>query len=403
MDKKFNLGINNIRAKDLQNKNNQEVYIQQSSTGDTDEKKKNSSNAKNSNNKNEIKNIKLKKDQNLKIITSNVYIISEKKEDEKKKKKTVNNKKTKNKNIVQKKECNIKNPNEIMNYYNNKNPSYINNNIINNLLLSDFIQKIQLFEKYRQLGFYYMQNPQNINHYLLLNSFNNNYNCFNNMNNLNLFNNYMNYNNYNGYQNPLLSNYLQNPNFMNLNLNPTNIFGNKHNLNNKDTNFYKKNKKKKLVNNKKEISSQTENKKNESNNNEKKEKNYINIDSIINGKETRTVVRLNPVPPKLSCFDLTKLFDKMLNIENGKNQRIYKALYTPLCKVIGKNLGYCFIMMVKPKYVFDFYSKFNGIILKKCKKPCEVIWADIQGNDFLNMNNDDPLRKPIIFNDIIQD
>ena len=94
-----------------------------------------------------------------------------------------------------------------------------------------------------------------------------------------------------------------------------------------------------------------------------------------------------------------------MKIESGKNQRIYKALYTPLCKIIGKNLGYCFVMMVKPKYVVEFYNTFNGMILgkKKCKKPCNVIWGDIQGDNFLKYNEEDPTRKPIIFKDIKED
>ena len=138
---------------------------------------------------------------------------------------------------------------------------------------------------------------------------------------------------------------------------------------------------------------------------EKNIKNIINIDSIISGIETRTVVRLNPIPPNYSSFDISKLLDKYLQIESGKNQRIYKALYTPLSKVIGKNLGFCFVMMVKPKYVVDFYKTFSGKIFgkKKCKKPCNVIWADIQGEDFLETNKDDPIRKPIIFKDIKTD
>ena len=94
-----------------------------------------------------------------------------------------------------------------------------------------------------------------------------------------------------------------------------------------------------------------------------------------------------------------------MKIESKKNQRIYKALYAPLGKDIGTNLGYCLVMMVKPKYVVDFYKTFSGKIFgkKKCKKPCNVIWADIQGEDFLETNKDDPIRKPIIFKDIKTD
>jgi hypothetical protein len=135
-----------------------------------------------------------------------------------------------------------------------------------------------------------------------------------------------------------------------------------------------------------------------------KENNIINIELIKSGKETRMVVRLHPIPKNYSSFDICKLLDKYLQIENGKNQRIYKAINVPLSKVIGKNLGYCFIMMVEPKYVIRFYNTFNGLCFNKknCKKQCSVVWANIQGNDFLNIS-DDPLRSPIIFKDLIKE
>ena len=59
-------------------------------------------------------------------------------------------------------------------------------------------------------------------------------------------------------------------------------------------------------------------------------------------------------------------------------------------------------MMGAPQYVIDFYTTFNGITFnkKKSRKPCTVIWADVQGDDFLKIS-DDPLRSPIIFKDLI--
>jgi hypothetical protein len=133
--------------------------------------------------------------------------------------------------------------------------------------------------------------------------------------------------------------------------------------------------------------------------------NIINLDSILSGKETRTVVRLNPIPQHYSRFDVCKLLDKYLQIESGKNQRIYKALYIPRHKVTGKNSGYCFVMMVKPKYVIDFYKTFykKSFGKKKCKKPYNVIWADIQGENFLKASKDDPINKPMTFKDIKMD
>jgi hypothetical protein len=134
------------------------------------------------------------------------------------------------------------------------------------------------------------------------------------------------------------------------------------------------------------------------------EKNIIKLEDIISGKENRTVVRINHIPQKLSTFHISKLFDKYLNKDNINNKKIYKAIYTPLSKVIGKNIGYSFVMMVKPKYVIDFYNTFNGRSLNKKnnKKPCSVVWADLQGEDFLKVS-DDPLRSPIIFKDAINE
>ena len=185
------------------------------------------------------------------------------------------------------------------------------------------------------------------------------------------------------------------------------IFNKNKNINYKITiqNKLNKGQLKKNNNNKNDFISET---KNENNNikinlNNKSTKNFIDINLILKGIEKRTVVRLHPIPHNYSSFDISKLIDKYLHIENGKNQRIYKALYVPLSKILGRNIGFCFIMMVETKYVINFYSTFNGINFnkKKARKPCSVIWADVQGDDFLKIS-DDPLRSPIIFKDLIK-
>ena len=121
----------------------------------------------------------------------------------------------------------------------------------------------------------------------------------------------------------------------------------------------------------------------------------INIDDIISGKEKRTVIRLNPIPPKYYSFDIIKLISRYFRNESWKG--IIKAIYTPFSQKKRGNFGFCFIMLANPKYVIDFYNKINGVIFrkKKCNKPCKVIWADIQGDDFLKPK--DPHRRPIIF------
>ena len=314
----------------------------------------------------------------------------------------------------------------------NNNNIFNTNNVYNQKLALHNEQKIK-FQQLKDLGITAIKNPQNINHYLFNSYVNNVYfnninQClpFNNNMNINLNTNY-NYNNMGYIGSPLFrnfGNYLPNQSYMNNgmnsiynmnnNLKGLDILNNLNNLNNQNYIITLKSKTNDpTIEKVSKIQVTTycvkdNSKKVENNDVIKKEKiikNIINLDSILSGKETRTVVRLNPIPPNYSSFDVCKLLDKYLQIESGKNQRIYKALYTPLCKVIGKNLGYCFVMMVKPKYVVDFYNTFYGKSFgkKKCKKPCNVIWADMQGEDFLKASEDDPIRKPIIFKDIKTD
>ena len=296
--------------------------------------------------------------------------------------------------------------NKLFSLDNNRYNNFNNYNIYNSL--EKILEQKRRFQQLKEFGLFSITNKQNINNYLLKsyinvnNNFNNPFIPFSNNIYCNFNNNFYNY----GNQNSLLYNYIPNNNNI-LNINDINQLKNKNNekytitLKSKtdDPNIEKISKIQvttSYVKDNKKIQQENEAKK------EKNIKNIINIEDIKTGKETRTVVRLNPIPPNYSSFDISKLIDKYLKIESGKNQRIYKALYTPLCKIIGKNLGYCFVMMAQPKYVIDFYNTFNGKIFgkKKCKKPCNIIWADKQGDDFLKITEDDPIRKPIIFKDI---
>lgn len=125
-----------------------------------------------------------------------------------------------------------------------------------------------------------------------------------------------------------------------------------------------------------------------------KPENEINFDLIYAGKEKRTCVRLFPIPRKYSPFDMIKVIDKYLKTEPGK--RIYNSLYVPLAKVIGKNIGFCFVNLVSPEYVISFYNTFNGIYFNNVKKACTVAYSDQQNMDF---NEENPLRRPIFFKD----
>ena len=296
--------------------------------------------------------------------------------------------------------------------FNSNNFLNLQNNSNNPLDYSKIIEAENKFRNILQISLNSLNNERNINYYLLnmlINNFINSYNNLLNYNQFIPFNNNINY-----YGSNLMGNFFPNNNIINSLQHQKNInsFNNINNPENYTITFKSKTNDptiEKVAKIQVTTSFIKDNSKvkPEKNDNPKSQniKNLININDIINGKEKRTVVRLNPIPPNYSSFDVCKLLDMYLKTESGKNQRIYKALYTPLCKVIGKNLGYCFVMMVKPKYVIDFYNTFNGRIFgkKKCKKPCKVIWADIQGEEFLKASEDDPIRKPIIFKDIIID
>ena len=127
-----------------------------------------------------------------------------------------------------------------------------------------------------------------------------------------------------------------------------------------------------------------------------KPENEININSILSGKENRTCVRIYPIPKNLSPFDMIRLIDSHLKTIPGK--RIYNSIYVPLTKKIHKNIGYCFVNLVRPNFVVDFYKTFNGIYFKNCKKPCIISFSDNQNIEISN----DPIRSPITFKDYIK-
>ena len=162
----------------------------------------------------------------------------------------------------------------------------------------------------------------------------------------------------------------------------------------KDNENHKKQKKKNSTQNIKDINIEEKNEKTKS----PKKENIINISLISSGKEKRTFVRLHPIPKKLSVYDMIRIIDKYLKTEPGK--RKYNAVYLPITKKIGINMGFLFINFVNPKYVIDFYNTFEGFEFKKCKKKCSVIFSD---NQNIDLSNEDPTRNPIVFNDTIKD
>lgn len=199
-----------------------------------------------------------------------------------------------------------------------------------------------------------------------------------------------------------------NSNLLQYNLNPYIIQlinkcnGNDHILSQKNKNFILKAKKTKNVkNNLVRNESQNENQEIiQKPRSHIKEENIIKISSLISGEEKRTFVRLYPIPKNLSVFDMIRIIDKYLKTQAGK--RKYNAIYLPLSKKMRKNIGFCFVNLVSPKYVIEFYNKFNGFYFrfKNFNKSWNVVFSD---NQNIDLSNEDPSRKPIIFKDTIKD
>ena len=107
--------------------------------------------------------------------------------------------------------------------------------------------------------------------------------------------------------------------------------------------------------------------------NMKGEKQILNLDEIVTGKDTRTTVMIRNIPIKYTD-DI--LIDDLKDF-NGK----YDCLYMPYDYEKNGNKGYAFINFVNPLHILYFYEKFNG---KKwphfeSSKICELNCAHFQG------------------------
>ena len=131
-----------------------------------------------------------------------------------------------------------------------------------------------------------------------------------------------------------------------------------------------------------------------------KSKINLDINSVIDGTIKDTTIRLIHIPKNFSSVHMSQYIDKILNITHEKCNRIYNYLRVPLSKKIGKNLGFCFINVIDPKYLVVFYKEFNGKILKNCKKQCIINLADIQIKDVNKIDLEkDASQNTLIFND----
>ena len=105
----------------------------------------------------------------------------------------------------------------------------------------------------------------------------------------------------------------------------------------------------------------------------KGEKQVLNLDDIVSGKDTRTTVMIRNIPIKYT----DEILIEALKEFNGK----YDCLYMPFDYEKNGNKGYAFINFVNPLHILYFYEKFNGKkwIHFESSKICELNCAHFQG------------------------
>ena len=115
---------------------------------------------------------------------------------------------------------------------------------------------------------------------------------------------------------------------------------------------------------------------NNSNNNpkgQKGEKQFLNLDNIASGKDTRTTIMIRNIPIKYT----DEILNDTLKDFHGK----YDCLYMPYDYEKNGNKGYAFINFVNPLHILLFYEKFNGKKWEHFESPkiCELNMAHFQG------------------------
>ena len=105
----------------------------------------------------------------------------------------------------------------------------------------------------------------------------------------------------------------------------------------------------------------------------KGEKQILNLDDIVTGKDTRTTVMIRNIPIKYT--------DEILNEALVEFHGKYDCLYMPYDYEKNGNKGYAFINFVNPLHILYFYEKFNGKkwVHFESSKICELNCAHFQG------------------------
>ena len=127
----------------------------------------------------------------------------------------------------------------------------------------------------------------------------------------------------------------------------------------------------------------------------KGEKQIINIDNIINGKDNRTTLMIRNIPIK---YTDEKLIEELESFK-GK----FDCLYMPYDFEKDGNKGYAFINLIHPYHILLFHEKFQNKSWTyfESKKICELNCANFQGiNDIQkHAKNYKGIKKPIYFKD----
>ena len=125
----------------------------------------------------------------------------------------------------------------------------------------------------------------------------------------------------------------------------------------------------------------------------KGEKEVLNLDNIISGKDTRTTVMIRNIPIKYSDEQLKEALDEF----KGK----YNCLYMPFDFEKNGNKGYAFINFVNPLHILYFYEKFNGRkwMYYESSKICELNVAHFQGINEIKKHakNYKGMKKPTFY------
>ena len=105
----------------------------------------------------------------------------------------------------------------------------------------------------------------------------------------------------------------------------------------------------------------------------KGEKQILNLDDIVTGKDNRTTVMIRNIPIKYT----DEILNEALVDFHGK----YDCLYMPYDYEKKGNKGYAFINFVNPLHILYFYEKFNGKkwVHFESSKICELNCAHFQG------------------------